>query len=786
VTSEKQDFCLNWEFVKSAAEWPDDFAQEGNSMEPVHLPHTWNANDMVWDETDAYDPYVGSGWYRKVFNAPELNPGQRLLLEFEGATNCFKVWVNDGYAGGRNGGFLPTQMDITDFLEDGNNTILVRVDNSYNLAAAMPRNIDWNRYGGITRPVWMRVREHAYLACPGIETRTPQVSVDEATTTARTHIEETDLQGSSLDVRHTLLKPDGEILSVTTRGISTRFGRTNTAEVELPTVAQPQLWSDAAPTLYTLRTELLEKGRVVDSSEDRIGYRFCEFNADKGFLLNGKPTELRGANIHIFFPGLGNAVPERFHRSDMELMKRMGCNFMRTSHYPRPRACLDACDELGILVLEEQPYWHGSIRATGGENAVDNAPRLIRDMVKHHGSHPCIIAWNTVNEVMLAPFYKPGVGHLEPNDPRRAAWQINPKEYPYIRRHLQKMVDTFKEVDPDRPVSVVVGGRWEKNDEAGLTSIADIVAYNGGAMNFTEDFIGPKDGKPYAFRPDYYRAIYPRRVHLMSEGILNDICFERGDWEKEETAWLNNAKYWNAFGARPWFCGGSMWCFTDYSANGMIRYHGAVDQHRLPKDLFYFYAAMWSDRPVLHILGHWNHEAGDIRDVVVFTNCIDVELSLNGKSLGQGTSCSDDYPHLANPTLVWEAIPFEKGTLTAQGKHGEEVLEDIRITAGTPANVQIDCSNDTILADGRDIAYVDLTVCDADGNRCYTSDEALVVTVDGSASLAGPSTVRAPGGLARVAIRSTGVRGPVTVTACGKEPTLLKASTKATLHSEFE
>jgi len=436
------------------------------------------------------------------------------------------------------------------------------------------------------------------------------------------------------------------------------------------------------------------------------------------------------------------------------------------------------------MVLEEQPYWHGSVRAAGGEYAVDNAPRLVADMVKHHGSHPCIIAWNTVNEVMLAPAYKPGVGHLEPNDPRRAAWMINPKEYPYIRRHLKKMVDTFKELDPDRPVSVVVGGAWEKNDAALVTSIGDIVAYNGGALSFQDLFVGPKDGKPYAFSPDYYRAIYPRRVHMMSEGILNGFCFERGDWEKEEIAWRINARSWNTFGERPWFCGGSMWCFTDYTANGTLRIHGAVDRYRLPKDLFYFYEAMWSDHPVLHILGHWNHKADQVRDIVVFTNCTDVELLLNGKRLGHGKSCADEYPCLANPPLLWEGIPFHAGTLTARGQHCGKVIEDSRTTAGEPAVVRFDFSNDTLLADGRDIAYVDMTVCDADGHRCYTAEEALIVTVEGSAILTGPSTVQARDGLVRVAVRNTGASGAVTITARGLAATDLEGVVTGVLRSE--
>ncbi len=764
--SVKRDFNANWGFVKSPAEWPDDFSAEEMEMEPVVLPHCWNADDMG---PGLKNPYIGRGWYRKYFDAPVLQPGQRLLIEFEGVNNCHSVWVNGGYAGGRDGGFLTSLLDITDLLEEGRNTILVRADNSYDLKAAMPQNIGWNRYGGITRPVWLYIRDHAFIACAGVEIKTPHVSADRASTVVLTSLEETKMGGAALEIRHTLYSPAGKLVSSVSAPVTTHYSVGTTCELELPLVKRPELWSDLSPVLYTLRTEVLEAGRVIDSQENRLGYRFFNFDSEEGFTLNGRPTKLRGANIHIFFPGLGNALPERFHREDMKLMKKMGCNFMRSSHYPRPQAVLDACDELGILVMEELPYWHGSVRASGGEEAIENSSRLIRDMVRQHGNHPSIIAWNTVNEIMIAPAYKPGVGHLPPEHPGREAWRINPKEYPYLRRSLQRMVETFKEEDPDRPVSMVVGGQWEKNDLAGLSSVADIVAYNGGALNLPKaEFIGPKNGKSYTFKPDYFREIYPARVHIMSEGVLNDYFFERGDWEKEQNAWRVNAKYWSLINQRPWLCGGAMWCFTDYSYNGNTDLHGVLDRYRLPKDLFFFYEAMWADHPVLHILGHWNHDAGSSREVVLFTNCRDVELMLNGRSLGKGISCTDEYPGIKNAPLVWKDVAFQEGDLTATGRYEGREIRDSRSTAGKPERIMLASSNDTLMADGRDISYLDLTICDASGKRCYTNQSTLSVNVTGPARLAGPELITATAGLARIAIRSSRETGDVRVLVSGE------------------
>jgi len=773
----KIDFNREWTFVKSMTEWPADFYNESKSMEPVILPHTWNADDMG---PGLVDPYIGSAWYKKQFIAPELKEGQRLLIEFEGVNNCHKVWINDGYAGGRDGGFLANMIDITDLLIAGENAILVRVDNSYDIKAGMPQWIGWNRYGGITQPVWMHIRNHAFIVCAGVEIRTPEVSESSATTVVRTHIEETRFIGAELEVRHKLFSPKGELIISVSNTIKTDF-ITNIVEINLPPVINPELWSDNNPVLYILKTEILEDEKVIDVQESRIGFRFFNFDADKGFTLNGKPVKLKGGNIHMFFPGLGNALPERFYRDDIKLMKKMGCNYMRTSHYPRTKEVLNTCDELGIMVLEEQPYWHGSVRATGGEEAINNAVRLIKDMVRQHGSHPSIIAWNTVNEIMIAPPYKPGYGYFSKDDPGRDIWKLTPKEYPYLQRHLRKMTEAFKEADPYRPVSMVVGGQWAKNDLAGLTSVTDIVAYNGGAMYLADDFTGPETGKHYEFKPDYYREIFPQRIHIMSEGILNHFPYARGDWDKEREGWRWNAKYWNIINQRPWFCGGSMWCFTDYSYmspmvvdkftdnSGLSHHdlHGAVDRYRLPKDIFYFYEAMWSDQPVLHILGHWNHEEGSSRDVVIFTNCRDVVLKLNGKSLGEGTPFSNDFPAIENPPLLWKNVFFKNGKLEAKGKYVNRLVIDKRVTAGEPAQIVLEASND-LIANGRDICYIDIMLCDKEGNRCYTALKELKLEISGAAKLAGSEKITVVAGLARAAIRSNGESGEITISALGK------------------
>lgn len=286
---------------------------------------------------------------------------------------------------------------------------------------------------------------------------------------------------------------------------------------------------------------------------------------------------------------------------------------------------------------------------------------------------------------------------------------------------------------------------------------------NGRDFNHREKpFVGPLTGRTYAFRPDYYRDLYPRRIHILSEGILVDpeSMHERADWPQEQKAWRISALYWDRIHQRPWFCGGAMWALHD-----TVSPWGATDIHHLPKELFHFYSAMGSRASVLHILGHWNHNLGDLREIVVFTNCSDVELTLNGRSLGTGGSVADEFSAIPSPPRIWRDVPFEAGVLRVTGRRGDVELFDERVTAGAADYTQLTARPDRILADGRDIAYVDIVVCDADGNRCFTWDGQATMAVAGVARLAGPSKISLRGGISRVAIQSDGEPGSIIITA---------------------
>jgi len=752
----REDFCKGWKFAKGDWEGAARADFDDGAWEPVVLPHTWNAQDMAPDA--AGEPYVGPAWYRKRFTADRPSNGARLFLRFEAVANMSRVWVDGAYVGGRDGGFLSFRLDITEALGDGpGHVVAVRADNSPRSDLVPPETIDWERYGGVYRPAWLERKGWAHFAHKSLRVLTPAVSARRGRVVVRCRVCRTRRTGGELMVRHRVADPTGaEVSAAETRlgGGSYPF---EDSEVELPAVRSPRLWSPDSPSVYRVESTLWENGGELDRETNPLGFRWFRFDKDKGFFLNGKRRKLRGADLHQDYPGLGWAAPARFHRMDMEQMRAAGLNFLRASHYPRNERVLEACDELGILVMEEQPFWHGSLRSAHGEAFIVEARRLMREMAEHHANHPCIIVWNLVNEIMLCP--RPRLRHPEPGEPRAL---LPKEEWPYARRAIGEMNDAVKQADPTRPTCLVVGAHWQLNDEAGTTQIADLVGYNGGAINtLTRDRLVI----------DIEREKFPQRIAIMTEGVANDRPPMRADWEKELKHWEIHARHWDNFYARDWFCGGAMWVFADYSANGRYRNMGLVDYSRLPYEAWHFYRSQWTEALMAHICGHWDWpgEEGRKRRVTVFTNGAEAELFLNGRPLGGRRPNRRAWPRLPHPPIEWE-VQYEPGELKIVArKNGAEAV-DVRMTSGEPAAAALQADPARIFAGGWDVAFVTAVVVDAAGRRCYRADRELEIAVSGTCRLVGPSRVLARGGVARFAIRSTGPEGEALV--CVKDQSL--------------
>ncbi len=794
MTLTKTDFRSDWRFYKGDVSNAQAQAFDDGTWETIILPHTWNADDMVpglpYDEA-----YIGPAWYRKRFTLRRLADGGRhrgrVFLLFEAVANRSEIWVDGCFLGGRDGGYLSFRLDITDALDDRDiHTVAVRADNTFQKGLMPPKSIDWDRYGGIYRPVWLLRKGGAYFDHKSIHVETPQVSAEAAQVQISARVWETEVRSRDLMLQHRILDPDGHEVAQVRVPVETHRGRSVPASAALH-LEHPYLWFPDAPAVYRVVSTLMEDDAVLDQEQNPLGFRWFAFDADRGFILNDQPMKLLGVDIHEQYPGLGNALPPRVLRHDMEQMRAAGINYIRTSHYPRNERVLDMCDELGIMVMEEQPYWHGSMRTFHGERLVTEVRRVLHDMVAHHGNHPCIIAWNTVNEIMLKPIE--GEPHPDPEQ-RRLQHRLPRDEWPFACRCISAMNDVLHRASPERYTSVIIGGNWKQNFEANVHHLADLVGFNGGA------FHAEVNGRPLY---DVLKEREPDAMMIMTEGILNDnrATHMRADWDAELEAWKIYAEHWSRIYRRNWFPGGAMWVYADYSAGGRYRDMGMVDFSRLPHEGYYFFQSQWTTAdatPIVHLCGHWSWPGGEgeIREVVLFTNCDEAELFLNGDSLGTAYPDRETWPDLPHPPIIWR-VAYDPGELVAiarkerarsfgyaqddkrkgpslvipnvceeskffeDGQH--DIVRDIRHTEGKPAAIQLNAQPTDIRADGQDVSFITLTVVDAAGHRCYRAFLDAQVTVTGTGRLAGPDIVEIRGGLARFAVRSSGVVGQITV-----------------------
>jgi beta-galactosidase len=772
------DFRYSWKFYRGDIQQAELPALDDREWKDVILPHTWNADDM-YPGKSTKEAYIGPAWYRKTFTV-RRSGRERIFILFEGIANYSEVWVDGSFIGGSDDGFLSFRLDITDALKgDGEHVVAARADNSYRKSLMPPAHTDWERYGGMYRPVWLQVKGPAYFDHKSIRIETPHVSAESARVTIASRVWETERRSRELTIQHRIKDAQGNVIAQAQAPLVAREGRTVASAIEFADIRHPKLWSPDEPHLYSVETLLMEGEDVLDAETNPLGFRWFSFDPQHGFSLNGVPMKLQGINGHQEYPGLGWACPERFHRKEAELLKQAGMNFFRTSHYPRNERFLQACDELGIMVMEEQPYWHGSLRVKDGEELIHNIRRQMSNMVRHHGNHPSIILWNTVNEVMLALNRKVSQ-HPDP-DKRTADMRPEESEAAFMRRALSEMNDELHRADPTRPTSMIVGGAWRLNEEVGLTCLADIVGYNGGSINFSVD---KQQGGQRVY--DYGKSLDPDRVSIMTEGVVNERTdVLRAEWDKELTLWEDYAGHWQRFYERDWFCGGAMWVFADYSNKGEYRSMGLLDFWRTPYEGYHFFRSIWAKPLMAHICGHWDWpgQEGKTRRVAVFTNGEAAELFLNGKSLGAGQSTKERWPLLPHPPLVWD-VSYEPGKLEVIARRNGEETRDVRETSGEPSAIRIWTEDSVIAADGQDVAFISAEIVDAQGRRCYNAYPSLHIETSGACRLAGTSVLEARGGTLRFAVRSTGAepgKGAIRVSGQG----LASGSLSIQCHSDI-
>ena len=736
----RHSFNDNWKFHRGEAEGAEQASFEDGEWRDLDLPHDWAIEgpfDVKYNARCGGLPFHGTGWYRKHFQVPAAAKGKKVFITFDGAMYNAHVWLNGHFLGNRPFGYIEFQYEVSKYLNfGGDNVIAVKL---------VPEDLSsrWYPGAGIYRHVWLDYKNPVHIPHWGTTVTTPEVTADKASIDIKTDIAGA-YSDEKIEVKHEVLDPVGEVVAQSS-GTVAGDGSSATSELHL---VKPKLWNLDSPHLYRLRTSLHSAGKVVDSTETRFGIRRLEFEKNKGFSLNGKPIRIQGVCLHHDNGPLGAIVNRRADQRKLQIMKQMGVNSVRTSHNPPSNEFLDLCDELGILVqVEAFDVWRIAKVPNGYNKFFDEwAERDIKDMVRRDRNHPSVFMWSIGNEILE---------------------QGKPKEGNRLAELLNKYI---KSIDTTRPTTCGFNN-WPGPYKSGMAAKVDIAGMNYKPLSYgapVAEFlpnnlvVGSETSSCTSSRGVYHLPIEKYKTHESLQVTSYDIIGP--PW-----AYPPDVEF-DALEKNPEILGEYVWTGFDYigeptpyggkdnSTNGYWNadwparssYFGAVDLCGFPKDRFFLYQSQWTDKPMVHVLPHWNWEGTDQEQIPIFayTNCEEVELFVNGKSLGRKVKGTDltkipvkfmryEGDHfMSKYRLSWEAS-FAPGSLRVVGYVGGEPVTEKEIkTAGPPARVRLVPDREVLSAGENDLSYVTVRIEDTEGNLCPLASNQVRFSVEGAGTIA--------------------------------------------------
>lgn len=790
ANGERRVSTLNegWEFSKgdaqSATQWervrvPHDWAIYGpfdrdNDLQKVAVEQNGEKEETVKTGRTGGLPFIGKGTYRTSFELAEVAE-RNITIVFDGAMSNAHVSINGKEVSYWPYGYNSFYVDVTDAVKSGSNEMVVELEN-YERASR------WYPGAGLYRNVHIVNTHRVHIPTWGTYVTTPKVSAEEASVHIEMEIEGAN-KGEKVDVATSIIAPDGSI-AASNNSAYLAHGQKFAQNFLL---SAPQLWSPATPALYTARTELKVDGTTVDTYETRFGVRSLEYLPEKGFYLNGEPTKFKGVCNHHDLGPLGAAVNRSALRHQVELLKDMGANAIRTSHNMPAPELVELCDELGMMLMVE-PFDDWSFRPKSpngyGRFFSEWAERDITNMVKHYRNSPAVVMWSIGNEV--------------------------PSQWgPDGVAELMMLQDMVKGLDGTRPVT------------CGMDQIGCVLD-NG--------FAASLDIPGFNYKPQYYEKAYamlPQRMILGSEtastvssrGVYHfPVSFEVEHNQvthpdNQSSSYDNEACYWSNtpdidfyMDEQPWVLGQFVWTGFDYLGEpspydtdawpSHSSVFGIIDLASLPKDRYYLYRSQWNKADeTLHVLPHWNWKGreGEVTPVMVYTSYPKAELFINGKS--QGIREKNDSTMQTRYRLMWNETRYEAGELkvVAYDSEGKVAAEKVVKTAGKAHHLVVTANTDNLKADGDDLAYLTVQVADKDGNIVPTDSRRVKYSVSGAGSFEatanGDPTCILPfqnpemdlfSGAATAIVRSGKEPGEITftVTAKGVKPATYKITVK--------
>lgn len=764
-----------WKFSKGAIDGAYQKEYNDAGWQTVAVPHDWaiygpfdkevdkqvvaitqNGEKTAAEKTGRTGalPHIGQGWYRNYFTVPQFSKGKKVLLLFEGAMSEARVFVNGQKAGEWNYGYNYFYFDISSLITEGQNTLAVGLTNR-------ERSSRWYPGAGLYRKVQLIVKDETSIEQWGTQITTPQVSG----TAAKVNIK-TKVAGRGLKLETAILDANG--VTVTTDITDMIFGNEFDENIA---ITNPQLWSPEHPYLYTAVSKLYAGNELKDVTETRFGIRSVRFDPKEGFSLNGKVRKFKGVCLHHDLGPLGAAVNKAALRRQLQILKDMGCDAIRSSHNMPSIEQLKLCDEMGFMFLAEGFDEWAKAKVDNGYHKYFNtdAEKDIVNLVRATRNHPCIVLWSSGNEVP---------DQWGPGGPKLAKW-------------LQEI---FHREDPTRPVTVGMD-QVKATIASGFGAVPDIPGLNYRVHLYEEAYkafpqgliLGSETGSTVSSRGVYKFPLVKAADKMYDDHQCSSYDLEYCSWSNlpDDDFFMEDSK--------PWLIGQFVWTGFDYLGEptpydhkwpARSSYFGLCDLAGIPKDRYYLYRSRWNTTDnTLHVLPHWNWAGreGQTTPVFVYTNYESAELFVNGKSMG---ILHKDTSSLQNRyRLMWMDVKYEPGTVkvVALDKNGKPAAEKTMVTAGKPYKIVVQPDRSTLAADGNDISFVTVSVVDKNGNPCATADNQLNFSVSGHgtyrAACNGDAssleqfhlpTMKLFSGKLVVLVQSAQTAGPLTLTVEGK------------------
>ena len=671
-----------------------------STWQKINIPHDWAVelpfvkSEQVEMDSHGYKPVGGAypetsiGWYRKHFSVDKSKSNKRFELQFDGIYRNAEIWLNGFYVGTNFSGYVGNSYDVSDYINfEGDNVLVIRVDAT--------QYEGWFYEGaGIYRHVWLNITDKNFIPVDGVFVYS-KVKGKNAEVTIETTIQNNNLKNSNSFVYSYITDRNGKIL------VKTKEQKVNLGIFKNQTIKQhlqlknPELWSLENPYLYKVVSVLKSENQIIHQTKTRFGIKTIHFDAKEGFFLNGKQLKIQGTNNHQDHAGIGSALPDYLQYYRIKLLKEMGSNAYRASHNAPTPELLEACDSLGMLVVDEQRLLNSS------PEYIDQFKRLI----KRDRNHPSVFLWSIGNEEQ----------NIQGNE--------------YGKKIAQTLLAIQEDLDPTRTSTYAAD---MANDFKGINEIIPIRGFN---------------YREYAVA-DYHKD-HPNQPLLGTE--MGSTVTTRGIYEKDEIRayvpdqdithpwWASKAEtWWKLAAENKYWLGGFVWTGFDYRGEptpykwpNISSHFGILDVCGFPKNIYYYYKSWWTNEDILHISPHWNwpDKIGKQIDVWVNSNADEVELFLNGKSLGQKTM-------ERNSHLQWNVI-YEPGTLEAIAyKKGKKITSKIETTE--QASQVVIATDKTILrADGKDVTVINISISDEKGREVPTANNMITFTVSDNAKIIG-------------------------------------------------